>query len=294
MGLLVNPTAGKNAGARVGTRVADLFESAGVTVVDLTGLDAHRAEAKARAAVAGGEIDALIVTGGDGAVHLGVNIVGGTDTPLGVVAVGTGNDNARELGLPVKDVEAAVERILDGEVHHVDLGRATRSDGGGEARWFLGILSAGFDAVVNERANQMRWPRGPQRYNLAILRELPLFAAPAYRLSIDGEDRSRRAMLACIANGRAFGGGMKVAPDASVEDGLFDIVLVHEVPIPVFLRVFPSVFSGTHVGRPEVEVLRGSQVHIDAPRIIAYADGERVGPLPLDVEVVPGALSIIL
>lgn len=293
IGLLVNPTAGKNRGATVGTRVADLLESAGVDVVDLTGLDAVRAERKARAAVAAGTIDALVVTGGDGAVHLGTNICAGTEVPLGIVGVGTGNDNARELGLPVRDPEEAVQRILTGEVHRVDAGRATRVDGGGSPRWFLGVVSGGFDAIVNETANRMAWPRGPQRYNIAILRELPVFAPPTYQMTIDREHRTVKAMLVCVANGKAFGGGMKVAPDADVEDGLFDVVIVHEIPMRTFLRVFPKVFTGGHTGHPAVEVVRGRKVRLETTGIVAYADGERVAPLPLDIEVVPGALGII-
>lgn len=293
IGLLVNPTAGKHRGALTGTVVADLLEAAGAEVVDLTGLDAARATRKARAAVATDAIDALVVIGGDGAVHLGANICAGTDVPLGIVAVGTGNDNARELGLPVRDPAAAVERILTGRVHHIDAGRARRTDGAGEARWFLGALSAGFDAVVNERANLMIWPRGPSRYNLAILRELPRFAPPRYTLTVDGSERRLRAMLVCVANGKAFGGGMRVAPDADVTDGLLDVVIVHEIPVATFLQVFPKVFTGAHTSHPAVEILRGREVGVEASGIVGYADGERVAPLPLDVEVLPGAVGVI-
>lgn len=294
VGLLVNPTAGKDRGAHVGTRVADLFEGAGVEVVDLTGLDAHRAEAKARRAVSGSEVEALVVVGGDGAAHLGTNICAGTQVPLGIVAMGTGNDGARELGLPVRDVEASVERILTGSLHRIDAARISRVDGGGESRWYLGILSGGFDALVNERANQMTWPKGPARYNLAMLRELPVFAPIPYELTVDDETRTTKAMLVCVANTGAFGGGMKVAPDASVEDGLLDVVVVHEIPLPTFLRVFPQVFTGGHVSHPAVEVIRGRRVRLGASGVVAYADGERLAPLPLDVELVPGALPIIL
>lgn len=293
IGLLVNPTAGKNAGARVGTRVADLLESGGAEVVDLTGLDAARAEAKARQAVTTGAVDTLVVAGGDGAVHLGVNICAEGDVPLGIVAVGTGNDNARELGLPVKDVETAVERILHGRARPFDLGRARSTDGTQE-RWFLGVLCGGFDAIVNERANHMRWPRGPARYNIAIARELPVFSPIPYTLTLDGEVSTARAMLTCVGNGRAFGGGMKVTPDADMTDGLFDVLVVDAVSIPEFLRVFPKVFKGAHTSHPQVSIRRAGSVRLEAPGIVAYADGERLFPLPVDVEVVPDAIQIIL
>lgn len=292
IGLLINPTAGKHRGEQVGTRVADLLEAAGRQVVDLTGLDASRAEGKARAAVASGDIDLLVVAGGDGVAGLGANICADTDVPLGIVAVGTGNDNARELGLPVQDVDAAVRRILAGGVRRMDLGRVLTDDGE-RVRDYLGVLSCGFDAVVNERANTMLWPRGPQRYNLAILRELPVFGPIHYELTIDGVEREIDGMLVCVANGRAFGGGMKVAPAADVEDGLLDVVIVHDIPMATFLSVFPKVFKGTHTSHPAVEIVRGASIRIATERIVSYADGERVAPLPLTVEAAPGALSIV-
>lgn len=297
IGLLVNPTAGKHAGARVGTTVADLLERAGAEVVDLTGLDARRAETKARRAVAEGEIDTLVVAGGDGAVGLGVNICAQSDVPLGVVAVGTGNDNARELGLPVRDVEGAVERVLHGQAREVDLGRvrgADGADGSTQERWYLGVLCGGFDALVNERANAMRWPRGPARYNLAIARELPTFAPIPYTLTLDGEETHPRAMLVCVGNGRAYGGGMRVTPDADLADGLLDVLVVDEISVPELLRVFPKVFRGAHLDHPAVSVHRARSVRLQAPGIVAYADGERLFPLPVDVDVVPGAVRILI
>lgn len=292
IGLLVNPTAGRHRGEQIGTRVADLIETAGHEVVDLTGLDARRAAAQARQAVATGAIDRLIVAGGDGSAGLGANICAGTSVPLGLVAVGTGNDNARELGLPVGDIEASVERALHGRARRIDVGRVLDEEG---ERWrdYLGVLSCGFDAVVNERANQMRWPRGPQRYNLAILRELPVFRPIRYELTVDGAERELSGMLVGIANGRAFGGGMRVAPEADVEDGLLDVVIVHDLPIRTFLAVFPQVFQGKHTSHPAVEIVRGARVRLAAPEIVAYADGERMAPLPLTVTAAPRALSIL-
>lgn len=292
VGLLVNPTAGRHRGEEVGTRVADHLEAGGREVIDLTGLDASRAEAKARRAVADRAIDMLVVAGGDGAAGLGATICADTDIPLGIVAVGTGNDNARELGLPVQDIEASVERILTGRTQRIDLGRVLDDDGQ-RVQDYLGVLSCGFDAVVNERANQMRWPRGPQRYNLAILRELPVFGPIHYDLTVDGQEREVRGMLVCIANGRAFGGGMRIAPEADLEDGLLDVVIVREMSIPTFLGVFPRVFKGSHISHPAVEIIRGRQIRLATQGIVTYADGERVAPLPLTIEAAPGALSIV-
>ena len=170
IGMVINPTAGKNTGARIGREAATLLAAAGHEVVDLSAMDGPHALERGRAAIADRAVDCIVVAGGDGMVHLGVNLVAGTDIPLGIIASGTGNDNARELGLPVRDAAKAVERVTHGATRRIDAIRHTTPRG--EERWFVGVLAAGFDAVVNERANGWRWPKGQMRYNLAILREL--------------------------------------------------------------------------------------------------------------------------
>ncbi len=169
-------------------------------------------------------VDALVVAGGDGMVHLGVNALAGSGatfgaTALGIIPSGTGNDMARALGLPRHNVPAAAARILaalpaGGRV--IDAGRVRA---GGRTHWFAGVVSAGFDAAVNERANAWRWPRGRARYNLAMLRELATFGAIEYTVTADGERWQQGAMLISVANGQSIGGGMKVVPDAVLDDG---------------------------------------------------------------------------
>ncbi len=291
LGIIVNPTSGKNTGARIGLQALTLLRAAGVELVDLSAADARGAMDRGRAAVADRSIDELVVAGGDGMVHLGANLVAGTGMPLGIIAAGTGNDVARELGLPVRDAAKAVERILAGGTRAVDAARHTTPTG--ETRWFVGVLAAGFDAVVNERANTWRWPRGQLRYNLAILRELPVFRAITYRLVLDGRELRTDAMLVAVGNGPSYGGGMKVTPDALFDDGLLDVLVLHRISTPEFLRVFPTVFTGTHTAHPAVEVLRAREVRLEATGIVAYADGERFAPLPLTVQAVPGALTVL-
>ena len=159
-----------------------------------------------------------------------------------------------------------------------DAGRHT--DEQGAAHWFAGVLGAGFDSVVNERANRWRWPRGRMRYNLAIARELPVFRPIPYVIEVDGVRHVAKAMLVAVGNGPSYGGGMLVCPGASLDDGLFDILVLHEMSTIEFLRVFPTVFDGTHVGHPAVQMLRGRQVRLEASGIVSYADGERFLPLP--------------
>ena len=231
----------------------------------------------------------LVVVGGDGMAHLGTNLVAGTPTRLLIVAGGTGNDVARNLGLPVGDPAAAVALLEHGTTRAIDAGRVSHAEHG--ERWFAGVLGAGFDAVVNARAQRMRWPRGQMRYNLAILRELPVFRPIPYAVELDGRRFETRAMLVTVANTSSFGGGMRVSPDADVADGLLDVMIVHELSIPAFLRVFPKVFSGTHVNHPAVETHRATRVRLEADGIRSQADGESFADLPIDAEVVPGALA---
>lgn len=287
--VVVNPSSGKGTGAAMGEETSRRLGQAGHEVIDVSGTSYDAARTKAAAALSGG-VDALVVVGGDGMVHLGVNLCAGTSVRLGVVAAGTGNDFASNLGLPIRDPAAAVGVILAGVTRAIDAGRVSAATG--EVRWFGGVLGAGFDAVVAARAARMRWPRGAMRYNLAIARELPVFRPIPYVVELDGERLQTRAMLVAVANTSSFGGGMKVCPEADVADGLFDVLIVHELSIPAFLRVFPKVFSGTHVGHRAVEIRRARRVRLEAPGIQAQADGEPVAPLPLDVEVVPAALTV--
>ena len=291
MGLMINPTSGKNTGAQVGQQALSLLRDAGVDVLDLSASDARSAVEQGRAAIGSGAIDRLVVGGGDGMVHLGANLCAGTPVSLGVIAAGTGNDIARELGLPVRDAAASVQRILSSSTRQVDAARHTTATG--EQKWFLGVLAAGFDAVVNERANQLTWPKGPMRYNLAILRELPVFRAIPYTLVLDGERIDTEAMLVAVGNGPAYGGGMRVTPDASFDDGLLDVLILRKISTFEFLRVFPKVFKGTHVSHPAVQIRRARTVSLAAEGIVSYADGERFAPLPMSMEVVPGALTVL-
>ena len=196
--LLVNPAAGKGRGAAIGAEVAAQLREAGHELVDVSGDTAAAAGDRARAALADG-VDTLAVCGGDGMVHLGVGLCAGTDVALAIIAAGTGNDVARELGLPVHDAAAAARLIDTGRVRSIDAGRA--EDDHGVVRWWVGVLGAGFDARVNERANGWSWPTGRWRYVLAVARELPVFRPIPYVVEVDGQRRETGAMLVAVANG---------------------------------------------------------------------------------------------
>ena len=291
IGLIINPTSDKGRGAAIGAEVAARLEAEGHEVIDLSDETAASARDSALAAIASG-LDVLAVTGGDGTVNLGVNLCAGTETVLAIVAAGTGNDIARALHLPLHDAKAAAKVLANGTVRTIDAGRHT--DAHGVAHWFAGVLGAGFDSLVNERANTWGWPKGRMRYNLAIARELPVFKPIPYVIEVDGVRHSTQAMLVAVGNGPSYGGGMLVCPDASFEDGMFDILIVHQISTIEFLKVFPKVFSGKHVGHPAVQILRGKEVRLEASGIVSYADGERFAPLPMSAQIVPGALNVLV
>jgi diacylglycerol kinase (ATP) len=284
--LLVNPTAGGGRAARIGREVAVRLHDAGLAVRQLAGRDIRESQDLAHEAVARGT-DALVVVGGDGMVHLALQAVAVTDTLFGVVPAGSGNDFARALGVPLRDVTAAAAIVVTGTERRIDLGRT-------DSQWFGGVVAAGFDARVNDRANRMSWPRGRMRYNLAMLVELGVFQAVPYTLDLDGETWQTSAMLVTVGNIPSYGGGMKVTPDAVIDDGLLDVMIVKPLSKARFLRVFPRVYTGSHVRLPVVEVRRAKRVHVDAPGITAYVDGERLGPLPQTFETVPGALRVLV
>jgi len=312
--LLVNPSSGTGRGSGVGDTALGSLRGLGHDVEPLVAADAADAERLGRAALTRtGEDrpDAVVVVGGDGVVHLGVNLVAGTGVPIGVVPAGTGNDIARAWGLPADPAAAvaAVDECLRlGTVRHVDavdvepLGRPEdpEDSAGHGRRWVAGVTAAGFDAIVNERANLWRWPRGAARYNLAIARELPLFRPVPYRLVLDGQEWATEGLLVAVATTSSYGGGMQIAPQAVCDDGLLDVVVVTPVPLHRFVRLFPRVYAGTHVELDAVEVRRARvvEVQVDAagrhPRpIVAYGDGERLGRLPRRFSAVPGAVAVL-
>lgn len=289
----INPQASFGKSRAVGPLVVRAMRDAGHDVTSLSEQNMAELEAATKNALATAP-DALVVVGGDGMVHFGTNLVAGTGIPLGIVPAGTGNDMSRGLRIPVGDPGAAIAALLEAlarPARAIDAGIVTHADG--STTWFACVLSAGFDAIVNERANRMRWPRGRQRYNLAILRELAVLKPIRYRLELDGEPSETEAVLVAVANNTSFGGGMLVTPDAVLDDGLFDVLVVQPLARTAFLRIFPRVFKGTHVTDARVSIRRASRVRIDAQGIVAYADGERQSALPLEITIAPAALLVL-
>lgn len=268
------------------------FEELGIDTVQIVGRDAVHARQLVDEALKN-DTDALVVVGGDGVIALALQSLAGKDIPLGIVPAGTGNDHAREYGLPTGDPAAAVDVIAAGVTTTVDLGLIKGSDG--SQTWFGTIAATGFDSLVSDRVNRMRWPHGRMRYNVAMVAELSKLRLLPFRMVLDGEREIRADLtLAAFGNTRTYGGGMQICPNADHSDGMLDITMVKSASRIRLIRLFPTVFKGTHVDLDEVTTDRARTILVESPGINAYADGDYVCPLPAEISAVPGALTILV
>jgi diacylglycerol kinase (ATP) len=291
--VLANPHAGRGRHRGLLSKVLDRLGASGRTVRLLSAAGPEEAEKACHRAVAEG-VGALVAVGGDGTLHRAVQAVAGTTVGFGIVPAGTGNDFAAGAGVPADPLAAAdaiAEAVRAGHATAIDLARVTTTEG--DVRWFGAVLAAGFDAIVNERANRMRWPRGPRRYDLAILLELARLRPRGYSLVLDGVDRSLSGVLVAIGNCPSYGGGMLICPDADPADGLLDVVVAGPLGRGAVARLKPRLRRGTHVTDPAVSSYRAREIKITSEGIFAYADGERVAALDLVVSCVPGALRLL-
>jgi diacylglycerol kinase (ATP) len=291
--VLANPSAGRGRHRGLLPAVLDAMAVGGRTVRLLDAGTGAQAEQACRRAVAGG-VAALVAVGGDGTVHRALQAVAGTPVGFGVIPAGTGNDFAAGVGVPPDPMVAAetiAAAVRDRTGRPVDLARLRTADG--EVRWFGAVLAAGFDAVVNERANRMRRPRGPRRYDIAIALELARLRPRRYTLSLDGVTQTVDGVLVAVGNCPSYGGGMRICPDADPTDGLLDVLVADSMGRVSLARLRPRLRRGTHVLDRRVHTHRAREVRIDAHGIVGYADGERIAPLPLTVSCVPGALCVL-
>jgi diacylglycerol kinase (ATP) len=281
--LVINPVAGQGKGTTVGTYVAGWLSQRKIPYTIVTG----------NTSIAMGDhlsffiekfpdTKGVIAVGGDGLLHNILQRVVPAQIPLALIPAGTGNDFVRTLGWKLDSFDDQLQAVTTLSPTEVDLGLV-------DGEWFAAILSTGFDSIVNEKANTMAWPKGPMKYNAAIAIELPRFKPRHYQITLDDRTISTEAMLIAVSNGRSYGGGMLVCPNANIVDGLFDVMVLHPVSTIEFIKVFPRVFAGTHVSHPAVEIVRSRSVRIES-KAVAYADGERIGQLPISAECIPGAL----
>lgn len=289
--LLTNPAAGHGNARHAAERALARFQQRGVNVNHIVGSTAQHARQLLEEALAAGT-DAVVVAGGDGVISLALQSLALGDVPLGIIPAGTGNDHAREYGLPTGDPEAAADVVSEGHTETIDLGRIVEDDGA--VSWFGTVMAAGFDSLVSDRVNRMRWPHGRMRYNVAMVAEISRLRLLPFRLTFDDDDPLDIDLtLAAFGNTRSYGGGMLICPGADHADGLLDVTMVHSDSRTKLIRLFPTVFNGTHVLLDEVSTRRAKSIRVECPGINAYADGDYVAPLPVTVSAVPGALQIL-
>lgn len=285
LALLVNPFSAGGKTLKLLPRVEQALDAQRIDfrVQRTKGLE-HGAEQALRAIEAG---EVPVVMSGDGLLGAIGGAMAGSQTPLGVIPGGRGNDLARVLGIP-GDPESAIEVLLGGHSRRIDVGEAN-------GKRFLGIVSVGFDSEANRRANETNFLRGNLVYAYAALRTLLGWKPARFTIRVDQERIRLSGYSVSVANNKAFGGGMYIAPNAELDDGEFDIVAVGEVSRLRFVRSLPKVFKGTHVDEEEVRVFRAPHLELTASRPFpVYADGEHLTDLPASLRVLPRALSVLV
>ena len=292
LGVIINPAANRGRAAAVGEKVFEHFAKAGVAVINLSASSSLEAQAKANQLIQSQEISAVVAVGGDGTSQLGAGIAIPSQIPLGLIPAGSGNDQFRQLNIDLKDIATACDNIISsiGNPRRVDAMKVSLDN---RELWSLGSISAGFDALCATRANDLKWPKGPNSYIAAMLMELPRFESIEYHLDVDGEKRVVNAMLCGVANVKNFGGGMMISPDSDITDGELEVFILHKVSRAKLLRIFPTVYKGNHVKFPEVEIFKAKSIRISNDRFPVTCDGELVGKAPFAVEVHPGACQLL-
>ncbi|MCU1648482.1 MAG: Diacylglycerol kinase [Nocardia sp.] len=299
--LVTNPLSGHGKGVQVGIAAADRFAARGVNVTEIRGSSAADTERQVREALAKPDTrpDAVVAAGGDGLTCVVLQALVGTGVPLGLVPGGTGNDLAREVGIP-DDTTAAVDVVLGGRTRTIDLG-TVQAEGATVPMWFATVTGTGFDARVTLRANELRWPKGPMRYTVAALLELVGKLAVPYRIELhgspdhpDGTVVELDAIMVAVGNTRTYGGGMLICPDAVIDDGLLDLTVVGAMSRLDLLRLLPALSSGKRIDHPAATQYRAATFTLTAPNAPATADGDPAGFLPATFQAHPTALDILI
>lgn len=280
--LAINPASGRGKARHRAEIAQRIFQSSGIETLSIQGDCLEDFRAKLLSELSSDDVSGVIAFGGDGFIHEIIQHIAPRSIALGVIPCGTGNDFARSLGIHSLSLHQQIEIIASTQPRKLDLGRVGQ-------KWFAAILSTGFDALVNERANQMKWPKGRLKYNLAMIEKLILLRPHRYRIKMDQEIVDVDATLITIANGSSYGGGMKVCPQATLDDARFDVMILKKVSRLELLKVFPKVYFGKHVGHPAVSFYRCESIEIEGSGT-SYADGESIATLPLSAQCVPGAL----
>lgn len=284
--LIVNPSAGNGRAGEILPRAEECLRRHGMEAHVEATTSLEHARDLGRAAADAGRL--AVVLGGDGLIGAVAGALRDTSGVMGILPGGRGNDFARVLEIPF-DIEDACAIIAAGVERELDIGAV-------DGRPFIGIASAGFDSEANRIANETRLVLGNLVYAYGALRALAAWKPARFTLDLDGERRIEFSGYSVIAaNSRAYGGGMFIAPDAELDDGLLDVVCTGAGTKRRFLYNLPKVFSGAHVHSPSVRTFRAREVAVASDRpFTMYADGDPIGELPVTVRACPGALRVIV
>lgn len=283
--LLVNPASAGGKTMRLLPQVEQALDARRAAFRVQRTKDLEHGVEQALRAIEGGEVP--VVMSGDGLLGAVGGAMAGAETPLGVIPGGRGNDLARVLGIP-DEPEEAVATLFSGHTRRIDVGEAN-------GRRFLGIVSVGFDSEANRIANETQFLRGNLVYAYAALRTLLTWKPARFTIRVDDERMRLAGYSVSVANNKAYGGGMYIAPDAELDDGEFDIVAVGAVGKLRFLGNLPKVFKGTHVEKDEVKVFRAPHLELSASKPFpVYADGEHLTDLPASLRILPRALTVLV
>lgn len=304
--VVTNPRSGHGRGGDAASAAIARFRAGGAEVTEVCApsvAETVRQVGDSIAGVGGAPPDAVVCVGGDGLINVTLPAVAETGVALGMIPAGTGNDLARELGVPTDDPLAAAALVLRGRTRTIDLGRI---DAPGQPMWFATVIGTGFDARVTLRANEMRWPKGRLRYTVAALAEISGRFTVPYRVELEGAVidgltnpgegalLETEAVMVAVGNTRTYGGGMLICPDAIMDDGLLDLTVVGALSRVEMLRLLPALSAGKRRDHPEVKQFRAAAVTLTAAGAPATADGEPAGTLPITIRAVPGALTVLV
>ena len=285
--LVVNESAGKGKALYLANQFSKLLSNSNQEFTLIHETSYEKTIEKLKSSLSTNSYKKVIAIGGDGLVNLCLQYLARSGITLGVIPAGTGNDFARAVGVNGLSVNKIFDLYTKSDPAEIDLGLVKSQS---SERWFVQVLSTGFDAEVNSRANKIRWPKGKSKYTIATVRTLAKFRPITYEIEMDGHKFSQSAMLFTIANGETYGGGMRICPGASNSDGFFELLLVKPVSRFVLLTIFPKVFKGNHIPHQKIDTYRAKVVKISASTS-SYADGEYVANLPITVTNVGNALS---
>ncbi|WP_063053959.1 YegS/Rv2252/BmrU family lipid kinase [Nocardia arthritidis] len=301
--VVTNPRSRQSKGSDAATAAIARLRAGGAEVTEVCAPSAAETVRRVRDSVAVAAPDAVVCIGGDGLLNVTLPAVAETGVPLGMIPAGTGNDLARELGVPTDDPVAAAALVLRGRTRTIDLGRIESSV---PPMWFATVAGTGFDARVTLRANEMRWPKGRLRYTAAALAEISGRFTVPYRVELvdavtdgltnpgAGSVLETEAVMVAVGNTRTYGGGMLICPDALMDDGLLDLTVVGALSRGEMLRLLPALSAGKRQDHPQVKQFRAAAVTLTAAGAPATADGEPAGTLPITIRAVPAALTVLV